>query len=211
MEFMDRLVNHPESLLDYPIHELARLGGWEGAEVVMWLMMRGALSEEVERTHQAYFLPSMTPIATMILEEKPEPAPPESDEALRERMEWDWEGAGALEGTYPFTIERSVKGFRINHFLHSLTDPEVRKAFRDDEEACLAAADLSDEERELIRSRDWIGMIRYGVIFFMLEKLGAVTGVGNIHIYAAMKGMSVEDFQKTRNAAITYGVGGKEK
>ncbi len=45
----------------------------------------------------------------------------------------------------------------------------------------------------------------------MLEKLGAVTGVGNIHIYAAMKGMSVEDFQKTRNAAITYAVGGKEK
>ena len=43
------------------------------------------------------------------------------------------------------------------------------------------------------------------------SKLGAVTGVGNIHIYAAMKGMSVEDFQKTRNAAITYGVAGKEK
>ena len=53
-------------------------------------------------------------------------------------------------------------------------------------------------------------MIHYGVIFFMLEKLGAVTGVGNINIYAAFKGMSVEDFQKTRNAAITYGVGGKE-
>jgi gallate dioxygenase len=68
---------------------------------------------------------------------------------------------------------------------------------------------LTDVERALIRKRDWIGMIRYGVIFFMLEKLGAVTGVGNIAIYAAMKGMSVEDFQKTRNAAITYGVAGK--
>jgi gallate dioxygenase len=147
----------------------------------------------------------------MILEEKPEPAPHESDEALRERREWDWDGAEKLEGTYPFTIERSVKGYRINHFLHSLIDPEVRKAFREDEEGTLAKADLSDEERDLIRQRDWIGMIRYGVIFFMLEKLGAVTGVGNIHIYAAMKGLSVEDFQKTRNAAITYGVGGKEK
>jgi gallate dioxygenase len=54
-------------------------------------------------------------------------------------------------------------------------------------------------------------MFRFGVFFFILEKLGAVTGVGNMHIFAAMKGMSVEDFQKTRNAAITYGVGGKEK
>jgi len=207
---MELLEKHPETLLDYPIAELARRGGWEGAEVVMWLMMRGALSEEVEVTHKAYFLPSMTPIATMILEEKPEPAPHESDEALRERAEWDYKGSEKLEGTYPFTIERSVKGFRINHFLHSLTDPAVRKAFREDEEGTLAAADLSDEERDLIRRRDWIGMIHYGVIFFMLEKLGAVTGVGNIHIYAAFKGMSVDDFQKTRNAAITYGVGGKE-
>ncbi|WP_126171959.1 gallate dioxygenase [Altericroceibacterium xinjiangense] len=208
-EFMDRLEKDPESLLDYPIAELAKRGGWEGAEVVMWLMMRGALSEDVEVTHKAYFLPSMTPIATMIFEEKPEQPPRESDEALRERMEWDWNGAEDLEGTYPFTIERSVQGFRMNHFLHSLIDPKVRKKFKEDEEACLAEADLTDEERDLIRRRDWIGMIHHGVIFFMLEKLGAVTGVGNIHIYAAMKGMSVEDFQKTRNAAITYGVGGK--
>jgi gallate dioxygenase len=211
MEFMDRLVSHPEGLLDYPIPELARLGGWEGAEVVMWLMMRGALSEKVEVTHKTYFLPSMTPIATMILEEVSNDAPVEPVEKTRERAWHDYAGSEDLEGTYPFTIERSVKGFRINHFLHSLTDPKVRKAFKADEEATLAAADLSDEERDLIRRRDWIGMIRYGVIFFMLEKLGAVTGVGNIHIYAAMKGMSVEDFQKTRNAAITYGVGGKEK
>ena len=115
-----------------------------------------------------------------------------------------------MAGTYPFTIERSVKGFRLNHFLHSLTDPEKRRAFRADEEAAMAEAGLTEEERGLVRNRDWIGMIRYGVIFFMLEKLGAVTGVGNIDIYAAMKGMSVPEFQQTRNAQINYGVGGKE-
>jgi gallate dioxygenase len=210
MEFMDRLEKDPESLLDYPISTLAELGGWEGAEVVMWLMMRAALATEVEVTHKTYFLPSMTPIASMILEEVSDQPHVETDEQLRIRMERDWAGAAELEGTYPFTIERSAKGFRINRLLHSLVEPETRHKFRTDEEACLAESDLTDEERDLIRRRDWIGMIRYGVIFFMLEKLGAVTGVGNIHIYAAMKGMSVEDFQKTRNAAITYGVSGKE-
>lgn len=210
-EFMDRLEKDPEGLLDMTVAELAKLGGWEGAEVVMWLMMRGALSETVNVTHKTYFLPSMTPIATMILEDTAQDAPVEPVEQTRERAWHDYRGAEELAGTYPFTIERSVKGFRINHFLHSLTDPTVRRAFKEDEEATLAAADLSNEERDLIRRRDWIGMIHYGVIFFMLEKLGAVTGVGNIHIYAAMKGMSVEDFQKTRNAAITYGVAGKEK
>jgi gallate dioxygenase len=209
MEFMDRLEKDPESLLDYPIARLAELGGWEGAEVVMWMLMRGALATEVRCTHKTYFLPSMTPIVSMIFEEVADAAPAESDEALRTRMMRDWQGADRIEGTYPFTIERSAKGFRINHFLHSLVDPEVRARFKADEEASLAQADLTEEERDLIRRRDWIGMIRYGVIFFMLEKLGAVTGVGNIHIYAAMKGLSVEDFQKTRNAAITYGVAGK--
>lgn len=211
MEFMDRLERDPESLLDYSIARLAELGGWEGAEVVMWMLMRGALAREVKCTHKTYFLPSMTPIVSMIFEEIGDEEPGESDAALRARMMRDWQGAEALEGTYPFTIERSVKGYRINHFLHSLVDPEIRARFRADEEGTLAAADLTDEERGLIRRRDWIGMIRYGAIFFMLEKLGAVTGVGNIHIYAAMKGMSVEAFQQTRNAAITYGVGGKEK
>jgi len=211
MQFMELLEKHPESLLDYPIAKLAELGGWEGAEVVMWLMMRGALSEEVECTHKTYFLPSMCPIATMILEEKGDPAAPqESDEALRERIEWDWKGADKMEGTYPFTIERSVQGFRLNHFLHSLTDPAVRKKFREDEEAAMVEAGLDEEERRLVRERDWIGMFHYGVIFFMLEKLGAVIGVGNIDIYASMKGMSVPEFQKTRNAAINYGVAGKE-
>ena len=47
---------------------------------------------------------------------------------------------------------------------------------------------LTEEERDLVRRRDWQGMIHYGVIFFMLEKLGAVIGVSNLHIYAAMRG-----------------------
>lgn len=209
-EFMERLEKDPESLLDMSIAELAKLGGWEGAEVVMWLMMRGALAAEVECTHKTYFLPSMCPIATMILEEKSGGEPVEDPAKTRERADRDYVGAEDMEGTYPFTIERSVKGFRLNHFLHSLTDPTVRGKFRTDEEATMEEAELTDEEKRLVRERDWIGMIHYGVIFFMLEKLGAVTGIGNIDIYAAMKGLSVPEFQKTRNAQINYGVAGKE-
>jgi gallate dioxygenase len=46
-----------------------------------------------------------------------------------------------------------------------------------------------------------------GVIFFVLEKLAAVVGVSNLHVYAAMRGQSLEEFQATRNALIEYGVG----
>ena len=37
----------------------------------------------------------------------------------------------------------------------------------------------------MVRRRDWRALIHYGVIFFMLEKLGAVIGTTNLHIYAA--------------------------
>ena len=54
-------------------------------------------------------------------------------------------------------------------------------------------------------------MIHHGVIFFMLEKLGAVIGVSNLHIYAAMRGETLEQFQRTRNApGALYSVAGKD-
>ena len=53
-------------------------------------------------------------------------------------------------------------------------------------------------------------MIHYGVIFFMLEKFGAVVGDLNLHIYAAMRGETLEEIQKSRNTKALYSVAGKE-
>jgi len=66
MEFIERLEKDPEGLTKVTLAEYATLGGWEGAEVVMWLMMRGALSKKVKKLHQTYYLPSMTPIVSVI-------------------------------------------------------------------------------------------------------------------------------------------------
>ena len=44
-------------------------------------------------------------------------------------------------------------------------------------------------------------MIHYGVSFFMLEKLGAVVGVSNLHIYAAMRGETLDEFQQDAQCA----------
>ncbi|PQA87268.1 gallate dioxygenase [Hyphococcus luteus] len=211
MEFMERLEKDPEGLLDMTHAELAELGGLEGAEIVMWMIMRGALSKDVETTHKAYYLPSMCAIANMVLEERSEDKPEESDEAYLARIHRQTAGVEKLDGTYPFTIGRGVQAFRLNNFLHSLVDPEHRKLFLEDEEASFEKAGLTEEERRLVRERDWQGLIHYGVIFFMLEKLGAVVGTSNLHIYAAMRGQTLEDFQKTRNAQIMYSVAGTDE
>ncbi len=207
--FLDLFENDPEQLAGMTIAEYAELGGLEGAEVVMWLTMRGALSANVECKYRSYYLPSMAGIATAIYEGMDEPNPAVV-ERHRNHVGEQLAGIEKLPGTYPFTIERSVRAFRINDYLHRMVEPAHREAFQRDPEASFAAAGLTDEERDLIRRRDWRGMMHYGVIFFMLEKLGAVSGVSNLHIYAAMRGETLEAFQRTRNApSALYSVAGK--
>lgn len=211
-KFLDLIEKDPERLARMTHAEYAALGGWEGAEVIMWLIMRGALSARIRKLHQSYYLPSMTGIATAIYENEAEPVSPREAEAHRRHIHHQVAGAEALPGTYPFTLERSVKAYRLNKFLHALIEPEHRARFLDDPEGAFAATGLTEEERDLVRRRDWRGLIRYGAIFFMLEKLGAVVGVSNLHIYAAMRGETLEQFQKTRNApGALYSVAGKDQ
>jgi gallate dioxygenase len=210
--FLDAITDDPTALARMTHAEYARLGGLEGAEVIMWLVMRGALSDKVKKVHSSYYLPSMTGIATLVLENEAAELPGAQavNDRHRARMAEQLAGAEELTGTYPFDIARSVKGYRINRFLHDLVDPDHRARFLDDPERAYKEAGLSEEEQTLIRTRDWAGMIHYGVIFFMLEKLAAVIGVSNLHVYAAMRGETLEDFLKTRNTQVIYSVAGKK-
>lgn len=215
LEFLELMEKDPVKLTQLTHADYARLGGLEGAEVIMWLVMRGALSANVKKIHQSYYLPSMTGLATAIYENETVALPDEVEAKINaaylDRMGAQLAGAEELEGTYPFTLARSVKGYRLNKFLHDLIIPDRRRLFLGNQEAAFEEGELSDEERDLVRRRDWRGMIHYGVIFFMLEKLGAAIGVSNLHIYAAMRGQTLEEFQKTRNApGALYSVAGSD-
>jgi protocatechuate 4,5-dioxygenase alpha chain len=76
--------------------------------------------------------------------------------------------------------------------------PEVRERFLADAEAAMAEAGLSEEEKRLVRARDWIGLVRYGVNFFVLEKFARVVRMTNLEVYAKMRGETFEAFMKTR-------------
>ncbi|AYA07515.1 gallate dioxygenase [Rahnella aquatilis] len=210
-QFVDMIVNDPERLTEMTLAEFATLGGMEGAEVIMWLVMRGALSANVKKLHQAYYLPSMTGIATLILENQSREAPYDVQQRQRDKIAQQMAGVEKLPGTYPFTQARSLKALRINRFLHRLIQPAWRARFLTDQHALFAENKLTEEEQQLLRELDWRGMIHYGVSFFLLEKLGAVVGVSNLHIYSAMRGETLEEFQKTRNQQVLYSVAGKAK
>jgi gallate dioxygenase len=209
-KFLDLLEKDPERLANMTIAEYAERGGMEGSEVIMWLVMRGAMSASVKKIHQTYYLPTMTGLATAIYENQATEPTAEEISEYRDHVDYQLAGVEKLPGTYPFTLDRSVRGYRLNKFLHSLTEPEHRRRFREEQEVLLAESDLTEEEKRMVREQDWRSMIQYGAIFFMLEKMGAVVGTSNMHIYAHMRGQTLEDFQKTRNTKVLYSVAGSD-
>jgi protocatechuate 4,5-dioxygenase beta chain len=67
--FMDRLVADPDALRRIPHIEYLREVGTEGIEMVMWLIMRGALGPDVKELHRHYHVPaSNTAVGHMVLD-----------------------------------------------------------------------------------------------------------------------------------------------
>ena len=209
-EFLDLLERDPEALTELTHAEYARRGGVEGAEVIMWLIMRGALSDEISVVHRDYCLPSMTAIATLIYENRHVPEAAEV-KAQQAHIAHQLAGVENLEGSHLFTLERSHRAYRLNDFLHRLVIPEHRERFLNDTEALYEEFGLNDEERRLLNARDWIGLIHYGAIFFGLEKMAAVIGSSNPAVYAQMRGETMEEFQASRNVAMQYSVAGGDE
>jgi protocatechuate 4,5-dioxygenase, beta chain len=70
-KFMDDLINDPETLQYKPHLEYMVEAGSEGVELIMWLIMRGALGEKVDEVYRFYHVPaSNTAVGHLILTPK---------------------------------------------------------------------------------------------------------------------------------------------
>jgi protocatechuate 4,5-dioxygenase beta chain len=69
--FLDMLTSDPIGLTKIPHVDYMREAGSEGIELVMWLVMRGALNDDVKEIYRFYHVPaSNTAVGHMILENK---------------------------------------------------------------------------------------------------------------------------------------------
>jgi protocatechuate 4,5-dioxygenase beta chain len=74
-KFLDDFATDPEALTRIKHVEFLREAGSEGIELVMWLIMRGALDLHAKEIHRFYHVPaSNTAVGHMILENPPVPA-----------------------------------------------------------------------------------------------------------------------------------------
>jgi protocatechuate 4,5-dioxygenase beta chain len=67
--FLDLIVNDPKQVAAIKHLEYLREAGSEGIELVMWLVMRGALNDQVKQLHRFYHVPaSNTAVGHLVLE-----------------------------------------------------------------------------------------------------------------------------------------------
>lgn len=68
-DFLDRIEHDPESLANMSHQALMELAGAEGIELIMWLVMRGALSGQAKRVHRHYYAPMTTGMGLITFQE----------------------------------------------------------------------------------------------------------------------------------------------
>jgi len=195
-EFLRLFVEAPRELTALTHADLVRRGGAESAEVIMWLAMRGALTEKIRCVHQNQYLATTTNMAVTIYEQDASSGPAPAAPTAQPNPQLA--GIGEIDGTYPFDVRASVKAVNLNRFFWRHREPAFRALVLSDLEAAFEELKLSEHERTLVRGQDWLGLVQYGVSFFVLEKFARVLKVSNLQVYALMRGESLEDFLKTR-------------
>jgi len=106
---------------------------------------------------------------------------------------------GAIPDTSVFDLRLARRGQRLNRMCAALCSPQERDAFKRDEEAFMARFGLSAAEKDLIRKRDFQGLIDAGTNIYSPLKIGSATGNGLYKMGAQMRGETYEQFLSTRN------------
>lgn len=117
-------------------------------------------------------------------------------------MPLDQLASGArIQGSDVFDLAMSWRGYRINKMCNALSQAHNREAFKRDEEAFMTAYGLTEQEKQMVRDRDFPALLANGGNIYFLLKLGSVTGNGLYRMGAKMRGESYEQFLATRNDA----------
>jgi protocatechuate 4,5-dioxygenase alpha chain len=104
-----------------------------------------------------------------------------------------------IPDTSIFDLRLSRRGRRLNKMCEALCSPAEREAFKRDEEAFMTRFSLTQAEQQLVRKRDFKGLIEAGMNIYAMLKIGSATGNSLYRMGAQMRGETYEEFLKTRN------------
>ncbi|MFF3573810.1 protocatechuate 3,4-dioxygenase [Nocardia jiangxiensis] len=103
-------------------------------------------------------------------------------------------GAAEIPGTVVFDGRQSRAGLPLNNLAIALNKKAERTEFVSDPEAFMSRFGLSEEQKQAVRSRDFLRMIEFGGNIYFIYKIGMVDGLQVPDIVAAMAGQTTEEF-----------------
>ena len=76
-----------------------------------------------------------------------------------------------VPGTYVLDSRHYRRGYHLNMFLMTLNNAECRDEFAADEAAYLAKFKITDEQKQAVLARDYLGMLKVGANVYYAFKL----------------------------------------
>lgn len=98
-----------------------------------------------------------------------------------------------------------MSAYGLNRMMYDLRSPENREALRADLEAYLDRYDITEPEKQLVRSGDWQGLVEAGASIYVLTKIGAALDVSLLQMGAQMRDQALPgflDFLRQQNERV---------
>ncbi len=106
-----------------------------------------------------------------------------------------------IPGTTLFDGVQAAKGYALNKMCFSFNDAASRAAFKADEEAYCRQYGLNTEQREAVRRRNVLDLLRAGGNVYYLAKFAGIFGLDVQDIGAQQTGLSKDEFKARLLAA----------
>lgn len=98
--------------------------------------------------------------------------------------------------TFMFTGEICSRSYALNRFAFAFKHPAHRRRFAESAEGLMEEFGLTPTEKDLVRRRDWTGLVAAGGHHFNIIKIAAAVGESHMHVGAHMCGADWNEFKK---------------
>ena len=111
-------------------------------------------------------------------------------------MNWKSHDYDDIEGTYVFDGEMAHRSYALNKLFYSFNEASCRAEFDADPAAYCDKFSLSDKEKEMVVSQDFLSILRSGTNIYYMAKFCVPRGLSVQDAGAAFQGITTEEFKE---------------
>jgi protocatechuate 4,5-dioxygenase, alpha chain len=101
-----------------------------------------------------------------------------------------------IPGTIIFDGKQAIKGYALNKMCFSFNSAENRDAYRRDEHGYCDKFELTEEQRQALKDRNVLELLKAGGNIYYLAKWAGIFGMNVQQIGAQQRRMSEEEFKE---------------